>query len=125
MVVSELLGKRVLLAIDGSEGTEVAARAAAEVAEGTVSALHLVYVEPLPDFVKNGDGAPGYDRELYEKEDRGRGAREAPEAGLAGQGGRRDRGRGPPQDGSGGRGDRGSGRRIGGGPNRSGKPGLG
>jgi nucleotide-binding universal stress UspA family protein len=71
MVVSELLGKRVLLAIDGSEGTEVAARAAAEVAEGTVSALHLVYVEPLPDFVKNGDGAPGYDRELYEKIEEG------------------------------------------------------
>ena len=67
MVVSELLGKRVLLAIDGSEGTEVAARAAAEVAEGTGSALHVVYVEPLPDFVKNGDGAPGYDRELNEK----------------------------------------------------------
>jgi nucleotide-binding universal stress UspA family protein len=71
MVVSELLGKRVLLAIDGSEGTEVAARAAAEVAEGTGSALHLVYVEPLPDFVKNGDGAPGYDRELYKKIEEG------------------------------------------------------
>ena len=71
MVVSELLGKRVLLAIDGSEGIEVAARAAAEVAEGTGSALHLVYVEPLPDFVKNGDGAPGYDRELYEKIEEG------------------------------------------------------
>ena len=71
MVVSELLGKRVLLAIDGSEGTEVALRAAAEVAEGTGSALHVVYVEPLPDFVKNGDGAPGYDRELYEKIEEG------------------------------------------------------
>ena len=69
--MSELLGKRVLLAIDGSEGIEVAARAAAEVAEGTGSALHLVYVEPLPDFVKNGDGAPGYDRQLYEKIEEG------------------------------------------------------
>jgi nucleotide-binding universal stress UspA family protein len=67
MVVSELLGKRMLLATDGSEGTEVAARVASEVAEGTGSALHVVYVEPLPDFVKNGDGALGYDRELYEK----------------------------------------------------------
>jgi nucleotide-binding universal stress UspA family protein len=66
IVVSELLGKRVLLAIDGSEETEFAARAAAEVAEGTGSALHVVYVEPLPDFVKNGDGTPGYDRELLE-----------------------------------------------------------
>jgi nucleotide-binding universal stress UspA family protein len=71
MVVSELSGKRVLLAIDGSEGTDVAARAAAEVAEGTGSALHVVYVEPLPDFVKNGDGAPGYDRGLYEKIEEG------------------------------------------------------
>ena len=71
MVVSELLGKRVLLAIDDSEGIEVAARAAAEVAEGTGSALHVVYVEPLPDFVKNGDGAPGYDRQLYEKIEEG------------------------------------------------------
>jgi nucleotide-binding universal stress UspA family protein len=65
MVVSELSGKRVLLAIDGSEGTEVAARAAAEVVEGTGSALHVVYVEPLPDFVKNGD------RGLYEKIEEG------------------------------------------------------
>ena len=68
MVVSELLGKRVLLAIDGSEGTEVAARA---VAEGIRSALHLVYVESLPDFVKNGDGASGYDREVYEEIEEG------------------------------------------------------
>ena len=67
MFVSELLGKKVLLATDGSEGAEPAARAAVEVAEGTGSALHVVYVEPLPDFVKNGDGAPGYDHELYEK----------------------------------------------------------
>ena len=71
MVVSELLGKRVLLATDGSEGAELAARAAAEVAEGTGCALHVVYVEALPDFVKNGDGAPGYDHELYEKIEEG------------------------------------------------------
>ena len=26
----------------------------------------MVYVEPLPEFMKNDDGTPGYDRELYE-----------------------------------------------------------
>jgi hypothetical protein len=34
-------------------------------AERTDSELHVVYVEPLPDFMKNSDGAPGYDRGLY------------------------------------------------------------
>ena len=50
---------RILLATDGSE--------AADVAEATGSELHLVlvYVEPLPDFMKNGAGAPAYNRQLY------------------------------------------------------------
>jgi nucleotide-binding universal stress UspA family protein len=64
--MGELLGRKVLLATDGSEEAELAARAAIEVAEGTGSELHVVYVEPLPDFMKNGHGTPGYDRELYE-----------------------------------------------------------
>ncbi len=63
--MSELLGAKVLLATDGSEETELAARTAAEVAEATRSELHVVYVEPLPDFMKNGHGTPGYDRALY------------------------------------------------------------
>jgi nucleotide-binding universal stress UspA family protein len=65
-IMSELLGTKVLLATDGSEEAELATRAAVEVSEGTGSELHVVYVEPLPDFMKNGDGTPGYDRELYE-----------------------------------------------------------
>ena len=65
--MSDLLGTKMLLATDGSEEAELATRAAIELAENTGSELHVVYVEPLPDFVKNGDGAPGYDRELYEK----------------------------------------------------------
>jgi len=65
MFVSELLGKKVLLAMDSSEGAELAARAAVDVAESTGSALHMVYVEPLAEFIKNGDGAPGYDHQLY------------------------------------------------------------
>jgi nucleotide-binding universal stress UspA family protein len=64
--MSELLGRNVLLATDGSEEAELAARAAIEVAEGTGSELHVVYVEPLPDFMKNGHGTPAYDRKLYE-----------------------------------------------------------
>ena len=71
--MSELLGAKVLLAIDGSEESDLAARAAAEVAEGTGSELHVVYVEPLPNFMKDGAGAPAYDRQLYgmiEKEGR-------------------------------------------------------
>src|SRR3712207_5934944 len=64
--MSGLLGTKVLLATDGSEEAELATRAAVEVAEGTGSELHVVYVEPLPDFMKNGHGTPGYDRELYE-----------------------------------------------------------
>src|SRR3712207_6310760 len=68
MSMSEMLGTRMLLATDGSEEAELATRAAAELAEDTGSELHVVYVEPLPDFMKKDDaGTPGYDRELYEK----------------------------------------------------------
>jgi len=63
-----LLGPKMLLATDGSEEAELATRAAIELTEGTGSELHVVYVEPFPDFMKkNGAGTPGYDRELYEK----------------------------------------------------------
>ena len=64
--MSELLGTKVLLATDGSEEAELATRAAVEVSEGTGSELHVIYVEPVPDFMKNGHGMPGYDRELYQ-----------------------------------------------------------
>jgi nucleotide-binding universal stress UspA family protein len=65
MSTSDLLGTKMLLATDGSEEAELVTRAAVELAEGTGSDLHLVYVEPLPDFMKNGAGTPGYDRQLY------------------------------------------------------------
>jgi nucleotide-binding universal stress UspA family protein len=67
MSTGNLLGKKLLLATDGSEEAELATRAAIELAEGTGSELHVVYVEPLPDFMKYDAGTPGYDRELYEK----------------------------------------------------------
>ena len=74
MSASDLLGTKMLLATDGSEEAELATRAAIKLAEGLGSELHVVYVEPLPDFMKKNDaGTPGYDLELYEKiEEEGR-----------------------------------------------------
>jgi nucleotide-binding universal stress UspA family protein len=64
---SGLLGKKMLLATDGSMEAELATKSAVELADSTGSELHVVYVEPLPDFMKKNDaGTPGYDRELYE-----------------------------------------------------------
>jgi nucleotide-binding universal stress UspA family protein len=68
MPTSELLGAKMLLATDGSEEAELAARVAVELAEDTGAELHVIYVEPLPAFMKkNGAGTLGYDRELYEQ----------------------------------------------------------
>jgi nucleotide-binding universal stress UspA family protein len=68
MPTSELLGTKMLLATDGSEGAELATQAVVELAEDTGSEVHVVYVEPLPGFMKKSDaGTPGYDLELYEK----------------------------------------------------------
>jgi nucleotide-binding universal stress UspA family protein len=74
MSTSDLLGTKMLLATDGSEEAELATRAAIKLAEGIGSELHVIYVEPLPDFMKKNDaGLPGYDLELYEKiEEEGR-----------------------------------------------------
>src|ERR671917_506213 len=66
MSKSNLLSTKMLLATDGSEEAELAARAAVELANSTSSELHVVYVEPLPDFMKSDAGTPGYDREVYE-----------------------------------------------------------
>ena len=65
MSTNVLLGTKMLLATDGSEEADLATRAAVELVEATASELHLVYVEPLPDFMKNGTGTPGYDHQLY------------------------------------------------------------
>ena len=75
MSTSDLLGTKILLATDGSEESELAARAAVELAEATGYELHVVYVEPLPDFMKkNYADTPGYDRQLYKMiEEEGRG----------------------------------------------------
>ena len=121
MSTSDLLGTKMLLATDGSEEAELATRAAIELAEGTASELHVVYVEPLPEFMKNGDGTPGYDRELYEMiEEKARETLRKLTWRVKVAGGMVDRG--PPQNGRGSRGDSGVGRRIGCGSGRSGKP---
>ena len=71
--MSDLLGTKMLLATDGSDEAELATRTAVELANCTGSELHVVYVEPLPDFMKNDASIPGYDRALYEKiEEEGR-----------------------------------------------------
>jgi nucleotide-binding universal stress UspA family protein len=67
MSMSDLSSTKILLATDGSEEAELATRAAIDLADGISFELHVVYVEPLADFIKNGAGKAGYDRELYEK----------------------------------------------------------
>ena len=68
MSTSDLLSTKMLLATDGSEEAELATKSAVELANSTGSELHVVYVEPLPDFMKKNDaGTPGYDLELYDK----------------------------------------------------------
>ena len=74
MSMSDLMSPKMLLATDGSAEAELATKSAVELANSTGSELHVVYVEPLPDFMKKNEaGTPGYDRELYEKiEEEGR-----------------------------------------------------
>jgi nucleotide-binding universal stress UspA family protein len=57
--------RRILLATDGSEEAELAARKAVELAEATGSELHLVHVGLAPNFLV--EGTPGSNRELYEQ----------------------------------------------------------
>jgi nucleotide-binding universal stress UspA family protein len=57
---------KILLATDGSEEAELAARTAINLAESTGSEVHLVYVERLPNFL-DGPGTIGYDHLLYDK----------------------------------------------------------
>ena len=66
MSTSDLLSPKMLLATDGSEEAELATKSAVELANSTGSELHVIYVEPLPYFMKNGHGAPAYDPEVYE-----------------------------------------------------------
>ena len=56
---------KILLATNGSEEAELAAQRAVDLAQRAGSELHVVYVEPIPNFLV--EGTPGYNRELYEQ----------------------------------------------------------
>ncbi len=58
---------RILLATDGSEGADLAASRAVELARRTGSELHLVHVGCAPAFLKGEPGTRGYDRMLLEE----------------------------------------------------------
>jgi nucleotide-binding universal stress UspA family protein len=62
----EIFPTKILLATDGSEEAELAARTAIDLAESTGSELHVVYVERVPKFL-DGPGTIGYDHLLYDK----------------------------------------------------------
>ena len=65
---------RILLATDGSEGAELAASRAVELAQRTESELHVVYVGIAPAFLMSDPGTVGYDRMILEEiEDEARG----------------------------------------------------
>jgi nucleotide-binding universal stress UspA family protein len=58
---------RILLATDGSEGAELAALRAVELARGTNSELHVLHVGCAPAFLMGDLGTRGYDRVLLEE----------------------------------------------------------
>jgi nucleotide-binding universal stress UspA family protein len=59
--------RRILLATDGSEGADLAASRAVELAQRTDSELHLVHVGCAPVFLNGEPGTRGYDRMLLEE----------------------------------------------------------
>jgi nucleotide-binding universal stress UspA family protein len=59
--------RRILLATDGSEESELAALRAVDLAERTDSELHLVHVGVVPSFLKSYPGVLGYERKLYKE----------------------------------------------------------
>jgi nucleotide-binding universal stress UspA family protein len=53
---------KILLASDGSDETDLATRKAVDLANGTGSELHLVYVGLLPNFLMKDLDTLGFDR---------------------------------------------------------------
>ena len=58
---------RILLATDGSEGADLAASRAVELAQTTHSELHVVHVGCAPAFLVGEPGTRGHDRTLLEE----------------------------------------------------------
>jgi nucleotide-binding universal stress UspA family protein len=65
--VYERPAKKVLLAIDGSAGADLATRAAVERAEAPGSELHVVHVARLPNFLMQDPDVVGHDCRLYDE----------------------------------------------------------
>jgi len=61
---------RILLAIDDSNEAELATRKAVDLAGGTGSELHVVYVGLLPNFLRREPDVLGFDRRLYDEIER-------------------------------------------------------
>jgi nucleotide-binding universal stress UspA family protein len=61
---------RILLVIDDSKEADLATRKAVDLANGTGSELHLVYVGKLPNFLMKDLDIMGFDRPLYEEIER-------------------------------------------------------
>jgi nucleotide-binding universal stress UspA family protein len=57
--------RRILLATDGSEGADLVASRAVELAQRTDSELHLVHVGQAPAFLMSDHGTRGYNPMLY------------------------------------------------------------
>jgi nucleotide-binding universal stress UspA family protein len=58
---------KIILATDGSEEAELAARTAIDLAGATSSELHIVHVEELPRFLNDGPRGRDYNRVVYEE----------------------------------------------------------
>ena len=65
-----LFPTKILLANDGSEEAELAARTAIDLTDATNSELHISYVGALPNFLKGGPGTRDYDGVMYEQIER-------------------------------------------------------
>jgi nucleotide-binding universal stress UspA family protein len=61
---------RILLAIDGSDEADLAARKAVDLADATGSELYLVYAGLLPNFLMKDLDTLGFDRALYDEIER-------------------------------------------------------
>ena len=65
-----IIPARILLAIDDSKEAELATRRAVDLAGGTGSELHVVYVGQLPNFLMQDPEVLGFNRKLYDEVER-------------------------------------------------------